>query len=137
LIAVVAVVLALALLIVGAIALIGALTNNQSTPSSSGATAVTKSSKSSKSVGAATTSPAAVHVLLVRITGASASVYVSTPGNAEALYKGTLDQGEVRYFDRPEMVVVVDPVENVEVQIRGKTVSKGKTGKQSWTADAA
>jgi hypothetical protein len=129
LIAVAAVVLALALLIVGGIALFGALTNQSAAPGPS----PTVVSKVPQSGGAATTEPAGAHALLVRVTGQSASVYVSTPGNTQTLFKGTLNRGEVRYFDLPEMVVVVDPAENVEVQLHGKTVSKGKTGKQSWT----
>jgi hypothetical protein len=129
LIAVAAVVLALALLIVGGIALFGALTS-PSTHSGSSSTAVTSAPHS---VSASTTLSTDVHALLVRVTGASASVYVSTPGNTQTLYKGTLNHDEVRFYDQAEMVVVVDPAQNVDVQIHGKTVSKGKTGKQSWT----
>jgi hypothetical protein len=132
LIAVAAVVLALALLIVGGIALFGALTNQSAIPGPS-ATAVTKAPQSG---GASTTEPAGVHALFIRVTGASASVYISTPGNTQTLFKGTLNHGEVRYFDLPEMVVVVDPAQNVDVQIHGKTVSKGKSAKQSWSVGA-
>jgi hypothetical protein len=101
LIAVVAVVLALALLIVGGIALFGAL-SNQSAASGPTSTVVTQTRQSA-------TSPAGIHALLIRITGGAAQVYVSTPGNAQTLYKGPLNHGEVRYFDLPEMVVVVEP----------------------------
>lgn len=121
--------LALALLIVGGIALFGALTNDSAVPVPS-ATAVTTAPQSD---GVASTAPAGSHVLFIRVTGSSASVYVSTPGNTQTLNKGTLNHGEVRYFDLSEMVVVVDPAQNVDVQIRGKSVSKGKAGKQTWT----
>jgi hypothetical protein len=133
LIAVTAVVLALALLIVGGIALFGALTNQSAAPGPT-PTVVTQTRQSGK---VSATSPAGLHALLIQVTGGAAQVYVATPGNAQTLYKGPLNHGEVRYFDLPEMVVVVDPAENVEVRIHGKTVSKGKAGKQSWTVDPA
>jgi hypothetical protein len=124
-----AVALALALLIVGGVALFGALTSESAIPGPS-ARAVTTAPKASRSAAAPS---AAGHALFIKVTGASAAVYVSTPGNTQTLFKGTLNHGEVRYFDLPEMVVVVDPAQSVDVQIRGKSVSKGRAGKQSWT----
>jgi hypothetical protein len=134
LIAVVAVVLALALLIIGGIALFGAITNQSAAPGPTPTVGVL-ARRSAKVP--ATTSMAEIHALFIKVTGGVAQVYVSTPGNAQTLFKGSLNRDEVRFFDLPEMVVVVDPAQNVEVQIHGTTVSKGTTGKRSWTVEPA
>jgi hypothetical protein len=124
-------VLALALLIVGGYALIGAL---RSKPSGSLSSA--PASNAAPQAGAASKAPVITgkEALVIKVTGPTAYVFVSAPGSANSLlFRGYLSRGDIRTYDAPSMAVVVNPVENTNVFIHGTLVSKGATGKKSWT----
>jgi hypothetical protein len=122
------VVLAVALLIVGAIALVGAM-------NSSGGPAVASSTHSGPQVAQSGSTGPSVgpHAVVIKVTGPQANVIVSTQDNSNILLQGTLPQGEVRTYDENNLVVTVDPAQNVVVLIHNQVVSVGKTGKQSYT----
>jgi hypothetical protein len=120
----------LGLLIVGAIALFGAMNSSNGPAATPSATAA---APKAQQPGTATAVPtAAPHAVVLKVTGPSASVTVSNSANTDVLLRGTLGRGEVRTYDDPDLVVTVDPAQNVDVEIHGKLVSKGKTGKQSY-----
>lgn len=72
------------------------------------------------------------HAVVLKVTGPSVNVTVSNSSNTVVLLRGTLVRGEVRTYDDPDLVVTVDPAQNVDVEIHGKLISKGKTGKQFY-----
>lgn len=124
-------ILALALLIVGGIALFRAMN------SSSGPSATPSATASQPRIQQSTSSQAlpggGAHAVVIRVTGPSVNVIVSNSANTVVLLKGTLSHGEVRNYDETDLIVTVDLAQNVDVEIHGKLVSKGKTGKQSFS----
>jgi hypothetical protein len=126
------VVLALALLVVGGVALWGALTSEPAAPSP-GSTraeppASTEAAPSSRQPQSATTSRTN-EALVVRCRVARCGVFISAiPGN-EVLFNGNLGQGETRQADEPRMNLVVSDGSAVDVFINGKLQAKGAAGK--------
>jgi hypothetical protein len=131
LIAAFAVVLALALLIVGAIALFGAMTSKPDAPGTTTSGTPGSPSRSPQSAAVSQAPPAGRHALVIKATG-TVNVYVATPGNTKTLLNGTLNAGDIRTYDDKELVITVDPAQNVQVLINGKVVSKGQNGKQIY-----
>ena len=124
-------VLALALLVVGAIALFGAMTSKPDAPGTTVSGTPGGPTRSPQSA-AVTQGPSATqHALVIKATG-PVDVYVATPGNTKTLLNGTLNAGDIRTYDDRELVVTVDPAQNVQVLINGKVVSKGQSGKQIY-----
>jgi hypothetical protein len=127
------VVLALALLIVGAIALFGAMNSSNgptATPTATAAASAPHAQQPSTSSAVPNPGP---HAVVLRVIGPSVSVTVSNSSNTVVLLRGTLVRGEVRTYDDPDLVVTVDQAQNVDVEIHGKLVSKGKIGRQFYT----
>ena len=129
-----AVVLALVLLVVGGVALVGALTSDaaptgtlQATPTATKSVAVSRSRRSTNNPAQA---GAAQHALVINVTGEPTRVYVALGGNREVLEDDILNTGDIRQFDQTPLYVVVENGGAVEVTIYGKRQTKLRPGQR-------
>jgi hypothetical protein len=131
------VVLAIALLVVGGVALWGALTSEPASPGPASSKADPPAAKppTSRVPQSASKSPAAEEALVVRCRAAKCGVFITVPnnGNSNVLFNGFLAQGEVRRADEPRMYLVVSDASAVDVYINGKLQGKGTAGKRTYT----
>ena len=125
-------VLALALLIVGAIALFGAVTSKPDAPGTTVSGTPDGTSRTQQSAAVPSSQPVGQHVLVLRAKG-QVTVYVAAPGNTKTFINSILNKGDIRTLDEKEMVVTVDPAQNVQVLVKGEDVSKGQNGRKSFT----
>jgi hypothetical protein len=133
LIAIAAIVLAIALLVVGGVALRGALTSAPATPGP-----VTSNADPPASSGPATASrprqtvasTATSDALLVRCRAVKCGVFISSVPDNDVLFNGTLGQGDQRTADEPRMALVVSDGSAVDVYINGRLQKKGARGKR-------
>jgi hypothetical protein len=138
LIAAVDVVLALGLLVIGGVALWGALSAEGASPPG-GTTGEAKPVTSMRSGHTSRSDRTAVEALALRVIGERAKVFVSVPDtNPEVLFNGVLTRGEERHFDEPRMYLVVSDAGAVEVIINGEVQPTGQPGKrQTYTITKA
>ncbi|WP_395962862.1 RodZ domain-containing protein [Actinomadura sp. 6N118] len=133
-IAAIAVVLALALLIVGGISLINALTSDSKQPGPAGTSTETTggsptgSAPSSRPPRTATAS--AGPSVVIRVTGSPTSVTVTVAGTGQVLHTGLLDTGEARQYDQAPLSVVAADAGSVEVTIYGQLQPRGQVGQR-------
>jgi hypothetical protein len=130
LIAAIAVVLALALFVVGGLALVNALTSSSSDPGSTspagtqeqqdGADASESASPAPQQTRSARTASVEALPLLIRVVGTPTQVFVRVSGSGEVLQTGTLNTGEVRQYEQAPLDVVAINGAAVEVTIYGK-----------------
>jgi hypothetical protein len=116
--------LALALLVVGGLALVNALTSNgaggpdaertEETGGNSGASA-TPTPQQTAAQTATSDTP-----LLIRVVGAPTQVIVRVSGGGAVLQQGTLNTGEARQFEQAPLDVVASNGGSVEVTIYGE-----------------
>jgi hypothetical protein len=132
------VVLALALLVVGGVALWGALTSEPAAPapgaSRADPPASAEAAPSSRQRQSASTSTARVTEALVvrcRSAGGCRVFIASTPGN-EVLFNGTLGQSETRQYDERRMALVVADAGAVDVYINGKLQPKAPGERKTY-----
>jgi hypothetical protein len=126
------VVLALALLVIGGLALFRVFTSEsdrdsgpKASPQNGTAVRVTKS---------ATRTPktTTTHTLALKVTGAPTRVTVIMPGGTnQVLLDQVLGTGEVRYFDQGPLEVVVANGSAVDIYVHGKRQPKGKPGQRT------
>lgn len=128
-IAVLAVLVAFGLLIIGGIALWGALTGKNDTKQSSAATSAPSGATDTKQTDRAS-APAgqdgntiAVHCLAVQC-----QVFVAGPGANDVQFNGNLSQNETRIFNGTRLTVAVQDASTVDVTINGRQQTKGKRG---------
>ncbi len=128
-IAVLAVVLAFALLIIGGIALWGALTGkddkdkpNAAATSSGSAAATSSDTKPS------TTSSQVGNTIVVRCLVSQCPVFVSGPGANDVQFNGSLSQNETRIFNETHLTVAVQDAGGVSVTINGHVQPRGQRG---------
>jgi hypothetical protein len=128
-IAVLAVVLAFGLLIIGGIALWGALTGKDDSKEPSAATSVpsgeptTKQTKRANSPGAQVVNTIAVHCLV-----AQCQVFVAGPDANDVQFNGGLSQDQTRIFYGSRLTVAVQDGSTVDVTINGQQQAKGRRG---------
>ncbi|MEV0398846.1 hypothetical protein [Actinoallomurus sp. NPDC050550] len=121
--AVTTVVVALALLAVGAYAMVDALRTK------SGATDAASAGASSSS--SADSSPSArPPVLTITVTGKQCDIFVSTPGNSDILVNRTFQHGETFIADQPRLQVAISDGGAVEIRVNGVRRPAGKPGQQ-------
>lgn len=119
-------VLALALLVVGGMALLNALTSSGSSDAGSAATSASVSpSESASRPPKQTRTPqqtaaAASTPLLIRVVGSPTQVFVRVSGSGEVLQQGTLNTGEARQYEQAPLDVVAINGASVEVTIYGR-----------------
>jgi hypothetical protein len=138
LIAAIAVVLALALLVVGGMALVNALTSSSNDPGGAGSAAPTsdpgggeprasapttpRSTRSAKTTGSSTVP------LVIRVTGAPTQVYVRVTDTGDVLQQGVLTTGEARQYDQAPLAVVANNAGSLEVVIYGEAQARKPAG---------
>jgi hypothetical protein len=135
---VLAVALALGLLIIGGVALWGALTNRDSgkpvaaTPLPSGAVSSKASDKqpTQQPPGNQGGNTIVIHCLAVQCP-----VFVAGPGPTDVQFHGNLTQNERRIFTETRLTVAVDDASTVSVTINGRQQARGRRG-ESKTYDA-
>jgi hypothetical protein len=135
LIAAAAVALAIALVVVGGVALWGALTSEPATPgpesSRADPPAASQSVPSGKAKSPAPSPPVTGgEALVVRCRVARCGVFISSVPDNDVLFNGNLGQGEERHADEPRMNLVVSDGSTVDVFINGKLQTKGPPGKR-------
>ncbi len=120
-------VLALALLVIGGLALVNALTSSSSEPGSANPPGTQETGDASESASpapeqtrATRTAAAAATPLLIRVIGAPTQVFVRVSGSGEVLQQGTLNTGEARQYEQAPLDVVALNGAAVEVIIYGK-----------------
>ncbi|GLZ08815.1 hypothetical protein Acsp03_62810 [Actinomadura sp. NBRC 104412] len=117
-------VLALALLVIGGLALVNALTSSSSEPGSANPPGTQDASESAsptpEQTRATRTAAAAATPLLIRVIGAPTQVFVRVSGSGEVLQQGTLNTGEARQYEQAPLDVVALNGAAVEVVIYGK-----------------
>ncbi|MBX6769088.1 MAG: hypothetical protein IRY90_18390 [Actinomadura rubrobrunea] len=133
--------LALALLVIGGIALVNALTSEpEGTPPGAAETA-----GSEKNLGSADATPtrrstaqsATATPLVIRVVGAPTRVVVTVPGTGEVLQQGVLNTGEARQYDKAPLQVVAADGGSVEVLIYGRQQPRAPAGeRKSWFVPA-
>jgi hypothetical protein len=135
LIAVLAVALALVLLIIGGLALFGALTSGPEGPERGGpqASPQTGSNVSVTRSAVRTTKPAVQHTLALKVVGAPTRVIVLTGGGGdrEVLLDQVLGTGDIQYFDRAPLDVVVADGGAVDIYVHGKRQRRGTQGERA------
>ena len=117
-------VVAFGLLIIGGIALWGALTSkegqktNASSPSPS-STAGSKPAASTSRIG---------NTVVIHCLAAQCPVFVSGPGPNDVQFNGSLSQNERRIFNETRLTVAVQDASTVTVTINGALQPRGRRG---------
>jgi hypothetical protein len=137
LIAAVAIALAIALLVVGGVALWGALTSEPAQPgpgSSKADPPVASQSVASGKVRSSATATTADdgYALVVRCRVARCGVFISSVPDNDVLFNGNLGPGEERHADEPRMNLVVSDGSTVDVYINGRLQTKGSPNKRKY-----
>ena len=132
-IAAAAVVLAIALLVVGGVALWGALTSEAEPPTPGASRADPPASSAAEPSdrqpqSASTSRPASA--LFVRCRAARCRVFIAVPPANDVLFNGSLGRGETRTHDEPRMNLLVADSSTVDVYINGKLQPKGEPGER-------
>jgi hypothetical protein len=125
-IAVIAVVLALGLLIIGGIALWGALTSKAGEKPN--AVSPTPSSVGSNTKSKAPPSSQVDNTVVIHCLAAQCPVFVSGPGPTDVQFNGNLGQNERRIFTGSRLTAAVQDASMVTVTINGKLQPKGARG---------
>jgi hypothetical protein len=137
LIAAIAVVLALALLVVGGMALVNALTSSSNDPGPAGTAASTdpgatqpkaSASATPRSTRSAQTTSSSGLPLVIRVTGAATQVHVQDTGTGDVLQQGVLRTGEARQYEQAPLAVVASNGGSLEVTIYGKVQARKPVG---------
>jgi hypothetical protein len=123
-IAVIAVVVAFCLLIIGGIALWGALTSKDGKPSTASSTPASAGSSSKpKAPSSQVGNTIEIHCLAVQC-----QVFVAGPGPTDVLFNGNLRQNERQTFNETRLTVAVQDASTVAVTINGKLQPRGARG---------
>jgi hypothetical protein len=135
LIAAAAVALAIALLVVGGVALWGALTSEPARPGPATSqadppAAATQKTSTGRPRQPTTSTATGGAALVVRCRAARCGVFISSSPDNDVLFNGVMRQGEERRADEPRMNLVVSDSGGVDVIINGKLQPKGTPGKR-------
>jgi hypothetical protein len=128
LIAAIAVVLALALLVVGGMALVNALTSSSNDPGGAGSAAPTSDPGGGEPRASAPTTGSSTVPLVIRVTGAPTQVYVRVTDTGDVLQQGVLTTGEARQYDQAPLAVVANNAGSLEVVIYGEAQARKPAG---------
>lgn len=122
-IAVLAVVVAFGLLVVGGIALWGALTSKNPGKPTASAAATTKSDARPTSTATRAGNTIEIHCLAVQCP-----VFVSGPGPNDVQFNGNLSRDERRVFNETRLTLAVQDASTVTVTINGRLQPRGRRG---------
>jgi hypothetical protein len=124
-IAVLAVVVAFGLLVIGGIALWGALTGKDEDKPGAAASVPAGATKASSSE---VSSPASGNTIVVKCLAVQCTVFVAGPGATDVQYHGNLTQGEIRTFNETRLTMAVQDASTVAVTINGRPQPRGARG---------
>jgi hypothetical protein len=113
--------IAITLLVVGGYALVKAVDTSTADPGAAGAAPQASPRR---------TSPSAVPVLAITVTGARCRVYVGVPGGGEVLVGRVMLQGETFVTDKRRLDVVVDDAGAVQIRVNGTVRPVGQPGQR-------
>ncbi|GAA0279937.1 hypothetical protein GCM10009527_090350 [Actinomadura nitritigenes] len=131
-IAAIAVVFALALLVVGGIALVNAVSGSPDKERpSAGPASPSGPSTSSPDASPTAQTPAASVPLLIRVTGQPTTVIVRVPDTGQVLTQGVHDTGEVLQFKEDTLDVVAYNGGSLQVKIYGKLQAAKPPGQRA------
>jgi hypothetical protein len=125
-IAVLAVVLAFGLLIIGGIALWGALTgkDDKDKPSGAASAPATATKTSSNNVSPSESG----NTIEVKCLATQCTVFVAGPGATDVQFNGNLTQNQTRVFNGTHLTVAVQDASTVAVTINGRLQRRGARG---------
>jgi hypothetical protein len=128
-IAVLAVVLAFGLLIVGGIALWGALTGKDDSSKPSAASSVPSGASDTRQSARASAPATAVgNTIVVHCLAVQCQVFVAGPGPNDVQFNGNISQNTTRIFNGTRLTVAVQDSGAVTVSINGKQQPRGRRG---------
>jgi hypothetical protein len=131
------VVIVLVLLVVGGVALFGALSSDATpnsapvSPASEGSVAGSMASPDTRTATKPSRSSASRHTLVIKVIGAPTRVYVTVSGNSQVLLNEVLRTGYIRQYDEAPLDVVVGNGGAVEVYIHGVLQAKRQAGRSA------
>jgi hypothetical protein len=128
---VLAVVVAFGLLIIGGIALWGALTSKEGEKTNSSTSAAPSTAGSAKP---STSASRVGNTVVIHCLVAQCPVFVSGPGPNDVQFNGNLGQDEKRVFNSTRLTVAVQDASTVTVTINGALQPRGRHG-QARTYD--
>ncbi|WP_018654475.1 hypothetical protein [Actinomadura flavalba] len=120
--------LALALLVVGGLALVNALTSSdtQGPPGAQSPTPTSTGGSSERPTSTAATP------LVIQAVGGSTLVTITVPGSNDVVFRGTLYAGEGRQYDQAPLNVVANDAGAVRVTIYGKVEERAGGQRGTW-----
>lgn len=130
-VATLAVVLAVGLLVVGGVALYGAL--SRSSKSATGTPSAAPTTRAARTRVKAPPAPSNTRVgntVEIQCLAAQCPVYVAGPGPNDVQFNGTLIRNERRVFNEIRLTVAVDDASTVSVIINGRPQPRGRAGQQ-------
>jgi hypothetical protein len=127
-IAVLAVVLAFGLLIVGGIALWGALTGKDDKDKPGAAPAAPSGATKAGSSKVSAPSSQSGNTIQVRCLATQCPVFVAGPGATDVQFNGNLTQGQTRSFNDTRLTLAVQDASTVAVTINGHPQPRGARG---------
>lgn len=117
---------AFALLIIGGIALWGALTGKDDKDKPGAATPV--SSAATKATSTKAESPTSGNVIEVKCLAVQCTVFVAGPGATDVQFNGNLTQNQTRIFNETRLTLAVQDASTVAVTINGHPQPRGARG---------
>ena len=129
-IAVLAVALGFGLLVVGGIALWGALTGKDDSGKPSAAASAPSRPSGGKQTSSRASAPAGQvgNTITVHCLAAQCQVFVAGPGPNDVQFNGNLSQNETRIFNETRLTVAVQDSSTVAVTINGRPQARGARG---------
>ncbi|MFD0902458.1 DUF4115 domain-containing protein [Actinomadura sediminis] len=119
----------LALLVVGGMALVNAVSGD---PDSKGPSATASSDGGGGSPSASAGSSSQAPALLIRVVGAPTKVVVRIP-DGEILFTGTMSTGETYRYEETPLSVVADNGASLEVAIHGEPQDPAQAQRTEWS----
>jgi hypothetical protein len=133
-IAVLAVVLAFGLLIIGGIALWGALTGKDDKEKTGAAPSASSAATKASSSRASAPSSQSGNTIEVKCLATQCTVFVAGPGATDVQYSGNLTQNEIRTFNDTRLTMAVQDASMVAVTINGHLQPRGARGPKTYEA---
>lgn len=123
-----AVVLALGLLIVGGVALWGALTNRGSTKSTAASPLPSAALDTKTSSQSAAPGDPVDNKITLRCLASQCQIFVASPGPTDVVFRGALNRDDQRVYTGTRVIVQVDDASTVAVAINGRVQRRGRPG---------
>jgi hypothetical protein len=127
-IAVLAVAVGFGLLIIGGMALWGALTGRNSDKPNTTSSAPTAAGSTTPKAPASSATSQVGNTIIIHCLAVQCPVFVSGPGPTDVQFNGNLTQDERRIFNETRLTVAVQDASTVAVTINGQLQPRGRRG---------